>query len=222
MNLVRQEQLGFAGMERRRPGGTRRGSGRSSKVPHRTRPMLASRHPLHVTVRVEKGLESLRRRRTHRVVRGALISGCDRFGMRLIHFSVMSNHLHLVCEAIDEVALTRGMKGLGVRIARRLNKFWGRMGRVVAHRYHARALRTPREVRNALNYLLNNAHRHGVHFAGPDPCSSGSWFDGWDPAPAGGHRADWSPLPRARCWLLTIGWRRHGPIPLFVGSPIRR
>ncbi len=106
------------------------------------------------------------------------------------------------------------MKGLAVRIARNLNRLWQRAGRVIADRYHAHVLKAPREVRNALAYLLHNARHHDIHFTGVDPCSSGVWFDGWDagievtPSWAG------SPLPRARTWLLTIGWRRHGLIEL--------
>jgi hypothetical protein len=31
---------------------------------------------------------------------------------------------------------------------------------VLGERYHARALRTPTEVRNAIHYVLNNHHHH--------------------------------------------------------------
>jgi hypothetical protein len=71
------------------------------------------------------------------------------------------------------------MQGLKVRIAKALNKFWKRRGTVFSDRYHARILRTPREVRRALLYVLQNARRHGMRLLGVDPCSSGAWFDGW-------------------------------------------
>lgn len=135
----------------------------------------------------------------------------ERFGTRIVHFSVQSNHVHLIVEAQDEGALARAMKGLLVRCARRLNALWGRTGALVDGAYHARALASPREVRNALVYVLQNARKHGIGLAGPDPCSSAASFDGWrepraaDPA---------FPLPRARTWLLAIGWKRHGPISI--------
>jgi hypothetical protein len=160
------------------------------------------------------------------------VAGADRFGMRLVEFAVLSNHLHLVCEADDERALARGIKGLCVRIARALNRLWNRVGSVFSDRYHAHVLRTPREVRNALNYVLHNAALHGSRLGGPDPCSSGAWFDGWrhglglKPAAAvellprtPTHAASSSPLPRALTWLLRVGWRRHGaldPVPPAV------
>ena len=72
----------------------------------------------------------------------------------------MGNHVHLIVEAPDRKALARAMKGLGVRIARALNRLMKRSGRVIADRYHAHILKTPSEVRHARNYLTTNAHRH--------------------------------------------------------------
>lgn len=135
--------------------------------------------------------------------------------MRVVEFVVMTNHIHLICEAEGTVALSRGMKGLCVRIAKALNRLWSRSGAVFADRYHCHVLKWPREVRNALNYVLRNAAHHKIHFAGPDPCSSGAWFEGWKQAPAIESRAS-SPLPRARTWLLTLGWRKHGLIDLSL------
>jgi hypothetical protein len=104
---------------------------------------------------------------------------------------------------------------VSVRIARALNRLWKRSGRVFADRYHAHVLKTPREVRNALAYVLRNASHHGIHLAGPDPCSSGAWFDGWR-----GHVCEFvaSPMPAARTWLLAQGWRRHGLIDLATSA----
>jgi len=135
-------------------------------------------------------------------------------GFRLIHYSVMNNHLHAIVEADDRRSLSRGMQGLLIRIARGLNKLWHRAGRVFSDRYHGRALRTPREVRNALLYVLNNARRHGLSIVGKlDPFASGGWFKGWaeaDQAPQ--WKDDHRPTALARSWLMTTGWHRHGPI----------
>ena len=76
-------------------------------------------------------------------------------------------------------------------------------------------LKTPREVRNALAYVLLNTNHHGVQYVdGRDPCSSGSSFDGWKDAKDTGAESRPGFLARARTWLLRIGWRRHGLIPL--------
>jgi len=49
-----------------------------------------------------------------------------------------------------------------IRVAKGLNKLWARRGKVFADHYHDRILRTPREVRNALCYVLHNAKKHGL------------------------------------------------------------
>ncbi len=210
---ARHEELDFPSW-----GGARRGAGRKPNGPrpgvaHRSRPSFASRHPVHVTLRLVDGLESLRRPGTHGIVRRALVAGAGRAGFRLVQFAVLSNHLHLICEARDAAALSRGVKGLCIRIARRLNRRWLRRGRVFADRYHTHVLRTPKEVLHALAYVLNNAHRHGLDVHGTDPCSSGMWFEDWSGSRAARRPEATSPLPRARTWLLTTGWKRHGPIP---------
>ena len=184
-------------------------------MPHARRPALAARHPVHVTVRIARGLPSLRNGKTYRELERALRAGRERFGFRLVHFAVLSNHLHLVVEAEGTQSLSRGMQGLVVRMARAANRAWRRAGTVFAQRYHAHVLRTPREVRNALAYVLGNARRHGAWLVRglADPCSSGRWFDGW----VGPKRAlglESAPVARARTWLLRLGWRKHGPVPV--------
>ena len=163
-------------------------------------------------------IDGLRRRRTYRVVERALAAGSRRDGFRLVQFSVQSNHLHLICEAKDREALSRGLQGLFIRIAKGLNRHLERAGTVFRDRYHDRILRTPSEVRNALSYVLHNAWTHqpwrrrparqrlagGVTAAFVDPCSSAPWFFGVEDAPR------WQPRPHT--WLLARGWRRAGPL----------
>jgi len=137
--------------------------------------------------------------------------------------SALHDHLHLLVEANDAAALSAGMKGLGVRVARAVNRALGRRGRVWADRYHARALTSPRAVRNALVYVLHNARKHRATLAWIDPCSSAAWFDGF----ASGALADTvypdvlavvrgaaRPTVAPRSWLAGVGWRRLGLVAL--------
>ena len=178
---------------------------------HAKRPRLCERFPVHVTVRLREGLPSLRRKKAYLALKRALGAASGRFGFRLVHYSVQTDHLHFVAESSDEQALSRGMLGLSVRVARALNALWRRHGQVFTDRFHARILRTPREVRNALVYVIQNARKHGAwQTQQPDPFSSGPWFDGWK---GGVERLSTSPsgfLSRARTGLLGVGWRRHG------------
>jgi REP element-mobilizing transposase RayT len=164
---------------------------------------------LHVTVRLRPGLPSLRETAARVRVMRAFRGGRERFGFRLVQYSLQPNHLHLIAEAEDRTALSRGMQGLLVRIAHALNDLWKHAGSVFADRFHARALRTPREVRVALVYVLQNARRHGFSLRGADPCSSGPWFDGWKDLLA---TAVGRPVVSAQTWLLCEGWRRGGLI----------
>jgi putative transposase len=155
-------QIGF---KFRTWGGKRKGAGRKPKgeragVPHLMRPTLAARFPVHVTWRMEKGVWNLRTRRCFGVMQRAMYAGALKGGFRLVHYAVMGNHVHLIVEAPDRVKLARGMQGLGIRIARGLNRMMGRKGRVIGDRYHAHILRTPSEVKRARTYLLTNAQHH--------------------------------------------------------------
>jgi REP element-mobilizing transposase RayT len=202
-----------------RRGGARRGAGRKRKserprVSHKARPRLAARHPVLVTIRLRAGLPSLRRKREFALIRNRLEVAAERFGVRFVEYSVQSNHAHFIVEASNELALARAMKGLLVRIARGLNGLWTRHGSVLDDHYHTRALKTPREVRHALVYVLQNARKHGVHFFGPDPFSSGPSFDGWKDLGRVAIDAMTVPFGRARTWLLAIGWQKHGLIAI--------
>ena len=160
-------------------GGKRKGAGRPRNdgvaarpgVPHVTRPVLAERFPVHVTWRMEKSVWNLRSRRCFSAMQRAMFAGASKSGFRLVHYAVMGNHVHLIVEAPNRVRLARGMQGLGIRIARALNRVMGRSGRVIGDRYHAHILKTPTEVRRARHYLSNNAQRHYGH-ATPDAFAS--------------------------------------------------
>ena len=130
--------------------------------------MLKSRFPVHVTWRMKRSVWNLRSRRCFTALARAFWGGADRFGFRLVHYSVQGNHVHLLVEARDEKSLSRGMCGLGVRVARGLNRVMKRHGKVLDDRYHGRILKTPTEVRRARAYLLQNARKHyGLRFVDP-------------------------------------------------------
>src|SRR5262245_15691904 len=145
-------------------GGLRHGAGRkpgaSPRDPHRRRAALAARFPCHVTLRVRRGLPSLRSRRLVSELRCRLRGACERRRFPLVHYSVQTDHLHLIVEASSSQDLGRGMKSVAARVARAVNRVFARRGPVLADRYHRRVLHTPREVRNALAYVLLNARKH--------------------------------------------------------------
>ncbi len=202
-----KKQLAFE-LKYRGRGGYRPGAGRPKKpgagVPHLRRPALAARHPVHVTARVRDEAARLRSRACFRVIASCIGKGCERDGFRLVHFSVQSNHLHLIVEARDAMALARGIQGLMIRIARAVNGVLERSGRVFADRYHAHQLRSPTETANAIAYVLGNAMIHAARRGqAVDP-------DAVDFLTSYAHR---QLVAQPHTWLLRIGWTLGLPGP---------
>ncbi len=214
-------------------GGSRKGAGRKpvlvdgrQRVGHSIRPALDSEDGLSITVRLLPDLPSLREPGAHRVILDALRARKDREGFRIVEFSILSNHIHLLCEGDDRVTVSRAMQGLCSSIARLLNRLWARTGKLFADRFHIDVFKVPRRAFNTLRYVLKNAWKHGVRMGNAlvDAFSSGPWFTGYDnepPATAANLRNHQrrlrsdlgdDPCSPARSWLLTRGWREAGPL----------
>ena len=239
----RQRQVEMVFRPRRSHGGRRREAGRKPStvrggviragVPHRRRAGHTAVVPVHITLRISDAalarVRTLRRRDCYGVLRNAFVHGCRKDGhhgrFRICHYSVQRTHIHMIVEAGSRAALSRGMQGFSIRVAKGINRLLGRRGSVFGDRYHERPLGSPRQVRNGLAYVLNNARHHGEHRGMPvgvqrcwmDPFSSARYFDGWRDGrhgfygtspPAGQPR----PVVAGETWLLVHGWRRHGPI----------
>ena len=163
-------------------GGRRAGAGRKSpsgrpEKRHAVRPAHEPRHPVLVTVRAKPNVPSLRSLATFDALSAAL-ARAGRNDFRVTHFSVQTDHVHLIVEATSRDALIAGLHGLAARTARAINRRLRRTGKVWNSRYHARALATPREVRNGLVYVLLNFRKHLRVTTGTDPRSSAAWFGG--------------------------------------------
>jgi REP element-mobilizing transposase RayT len=142
---------------------------------------------------------------------------CERGRFRLVHYSIQNDHVHMIVEAASARDLACGLKAIGARFARVVNRVFLRTGRVLADRCHVHVLRTPREVRNAIAYVLLNARRHlakrGLappRIACVDRASSGRWFSGWRMAAPPSH--DPPAVAPPRTWPLSVAWRRRGLI----------
>jgi hypothetical protein len=127
--------------------------------------------------------------------------------------------VHLIVEAAGKRELACGMKSLAARVARAVNRIFHRTGAVLADRYHRHTLRTPREVRNAIAYVLLNTRRHLAKLGRRldshlrfDPASSARWFAGWRSGGLPTSSREPPPIAPPRTWLLSAGWKRHGLI----------
>src|SRR5262245_20180575 len=114
MHSARQASIVF-----RTHGGKRRGAGRKPKgaragVSHATRAPVTRRQPVLVTLKMGKHVWNLRTRRAFERLVPRFAAARERLGMRLVHFSVQRDHIHLIVEALHTTALSRGVQGLSV------------------------------------------------------------------------------------------------------------
>jgi len=210
----------------RRAGAGRKPHGPRGRVSHGTRAVVRRHEPQLITLRRGDGLPSLRLREAWEVIVGCFRQARGRHGFNVTQYSVQDSHLHLIAEVAPDVAdpteaIRKGLQGLMVRLARQLNKLWGRKGTFWGDRYHAVALTSPRQVRNALRYVLLNAvkHRSWNVAHGLDPLSTSKAFDGWR-ALAPAYAPEDYGCAQACSWLLQVGWRRYYP-PLDPRDPPR-
>jgi putative transposase len=182
-------------------GGRREGAGRPplkkrKSVAHRARPPVSRHRPHHITVRVTDETWNLRSQRCFRPVTAAMRLAIVRRHIRIVHFSVQHNHIHLIVEASDRRSMSNGLRVLFARIARGLNEVMGARGARIADRYHEHVLETPSETRNALLYVIGN---RAVHLAR------------WGKT-VGAHVDAFSSLAcdeliqKPGSWLLRVGW----------------
>ncbi len=202
-------------------GGARQGAGRKrvavrATVPHVARARTRDYNPVFVTIRMHDHVPSLRERTAWAVIVRTMRAFRGRWGLRVVHYTVIENHLHLICETEGGDALSKGMQALMTRLGKALNRHFGHKGTAFAGRFHARELRTPSEVRYALQYVLLNARKHAAELGMElprewlDDRSTGAIFDGWsDPLDIPERNADFGTSP-AQSWLLRIGWRQLG------------
>jgi hypothetical protein len=221
-----------------RHGGKRKGAGRPPKgsragTTHAARPAIDARYPLHIVLRLVPEVGSMRRREMYKAVRDATVVAGARERIRIVHASVQASHLHLIVEAESKLALARGMQGFQISMARNINTVLGgnklrRRGRVFADRYHLVVIRTPRQARHTISYVLSNWRKHHEDRHAEtkawliDPFSSAISFPDWQER----EDHDWmcrvphhvAPLvvSQPRSWLLREGWRRAGTISAYT------
>jgi REP element-mobilizing transposase RayT len=202
------KQLGLPLPQR---GGKRRHAGRKPSgdralVSHAARDRFSATTAVLVTLRVATHVWNLRSRRCFEAIEDCLPDTRNRFGLRVIEFSVLGNHIHLLVEADSNEALSRAMKGLCVRLAKALNSVMRCTGRVFADHHHSRVLGSPAEVATAMAYVFTNAEHHYGDEGRDRYCSNS-----YDAA----HRAHVLSAPCS--WLLRVGWRKARRIPECLG-----
>jgi hypothetical protein len=201
-------------------GGKRRGAGRpnrSGQVGHGERPAVSKRVPMHLTWKLKADLVNLRCGEIESVFK-TCSEAVKKFGLRIVHYSIQRDHLHMFAEADGAEALALGMRSFGCRFGKAIRKIAGGRGPVFAGRYHLQLLETPTQVRNTLAYVLQNQAKHTKLIKHLDRYSSAPYFGQWKilfkgkMGPVLGSASRPPPLPQflspPKTWLAREGWQR--------------
>ncbi len=136
-------------------GGLREKSGRqrirSKGVAHSSREKVTSRTPVHVNFKYKI---AIRNKETLKLLRKS-IQNARKHGLKVLHYSFQHNHIHLILEAETNSILTKGMRSLTITFAKGVHK-----GRIQIERYHLHVLKSLREVKHAVHYVLFNQQKH--------------------------------------------------------------
>jgi REP element-mobilizing transposase RayT len=137
---------------------------------HRSRPSISGKTPLHITVKLLEFFQYLRNKSIAKAFKKAIICARKQ-GLRIIHYSLQDGHAHIIVEADNNEILSSGMQAFGISFAKNVRKhFFENIkdkndatppSQVYKERYYIHILTTPREVKNAIAYVLRNSYRHG-------------------------------------------------------------
>ena len=186
-------------------GGKRKNAGRKNRTgqsTHKKRPTIDGKKPLHITLKCTPNLQKPK-------ILNKMKEACKRtqdFEMNVLQFSILCDHIHMIVEAKSNDAVTRGIKSLTNKLAKKFGtKFKGR--------YHMRIITSPRQMKNTYKYVMLNYAKHADLPAHIDGFSTGDTFTHWSKLTKihGDHeerKPDHYGLKKPETWLADRGWMR--------------
>ena len=152
-----------------------KGAGRPAKVDrgirHISREKINRPSALHLTIKVRENKADIKNKRIlkalHYAIRRARLQG-----LRVVHYTLEYNHVHLLVEANDNKSVQKGMQALGISFSKAINKIKQVKGSVYKHRHHFRKLNSRREYKNVIQYIFRNGIKHKRSLCLIDPFNS--------------------------------------------------
>jgi REP element-mobilizing transposase RayT len=129
----------------------------SKGIRHRKREEISRPRPLHLTIKLNRA--DIQNKTVLKILRNAIQRARLR-GLKIIHYSLEHDHVHLFAEGESNLILSKGMQGLGVSLSKRINNALKIKGQRYKTRYHLRVLKSATEVKNVINYILKNGIKH--------------------------------------------------------------
>ena len=128
-------------------------------IRHRARPEILRTTSLHLTVKILKEKSRLRTKPLLQILKRA-IQKARAQGLRIHHYTLEHDHVHLIVEAQNNLELGKGMQAFGVCFAKGINKFKAFKGTAYKHRYHLRKINSARDLKTVMRYVFNNSKKH--------------------------------------------------------------
>ena len=128
-------------------------------IRHTTRPLIKKPTPLHLTIKVRENKADIQNKIVLKSLHRAIMRGRLK-GLKIIHYTLEYNHVHILVEAKNNRVLHQGMQSFGITLSKAINRFKKAKGTVYKHRYHFRQISSLRDLRNVVKYILNNGVKH--------------------------------------------------------------
>ncbi len=126
-------------------------------IRHSHRERLVRASGLHLTIKLIKA--DMQNKTVLKILRYAIMKARKQ-NLKIVHYALEHNHIHLYAEAVNNADLSKGMKAFGVTLVKKINRYQQRSGSLYKHRYHLRILKSATEVKNVINYILKNGMKH--------------------------------------------------------------
>jgi len=131
---------------------------------------VSTGRPMHLTTHLRGDRPSMRTAAA-RAVFLSLLAEATRRGLKTVAYAIVGNHIHWIVRAESAAALTDATRYVFGMLARRLNKLWGRRGKVFAERFYSTTGKSVTQAFAMLGYVLRNPYDAGCAEArrGIDP-----------------------------------------------------
>ena len=140
-------------------------------IAHRSRPFLERASSLHLTIKVKAIKAEMKNKAVLSMLKRAILNARKK-GLKIIHYSLEFDHVHLLVEADDNAELAIGMQSFGVTLSKAINRMRKMKGAVYKHRYHFRQISSSRELKYVMKYIFSNGVKHGTAHTMINPFNS--------------------------------------------------
>ena len=123
--------------------------------------IIQTERPYHLTCQTNNRSFRFHQRAVKKILLKVINHVIKRYKLKIHHFTIMSNHYHLVASATEE-NLHRAMQYLNARVAEQFNKLTGRSGHLWGGRYKSCIIDTDEHYTHCVRYVYNNPVAAGM------------------------------------------------------------